>query len=875
ATKVSGRREDTVVMPRGEAHPVISGLPDQFEHAYYDHLLLEPGPDGTVLVSDRSDAPVVVVGEAGAGRVVLNGMIPGYWYDPATYAQGEKRPSGAELQLVVNALTWAGAARVSQRPEDEIAQAREQLEQEMEVEEMRRLLPDEEWFGGEMLQGSYLPRPPVTQLGGRFFITYDSMTWRGYEMRGAQTEEELAFFRSRLRMDVLQLKWLGVTDIIYWTDVSGERVYHNTDVPDSSVRYPHFDPLGMLVEIAEEEGMRVWAGWHSCARSEEFAETYCAKDAEGNLYKYGTRSYVEDLLSPAWRERVHRLIDEYADRYGDSESFQGIGAYDELWFTYADFHEDDLPRFGQFCREQFGEAPPEDMAQRLALHRQWDDTDDVWRRRYILFKQQVITDYVRDLIDYCHSRGLKYGLEVLATAHYSSGWCWGMDSVRLARLGADLFVCSPRTSAEAYYPGTVRWAHAHDGWGLYNTHCFRGESPGGTYFTFNQLWRLIMYGNNPDLPHQLARHITNQRRWANAQSLARVALLHHQNALQMLLADPRPAVNGEQAIVRTISRHQPVEVVFTRATELHDRYRVLVAAPYSVRGLAPEVMDRLRGFVQAGGTIISLGAHWSTSRPDLTGEQDLTSEMVGVSHAEAGEEAPAAMVAGERRVPLALEAPPRRAEAAGGTEVLARFEPGGAPAVTRRALGEGQVIGVHLDVGALLERGESPELAQWLSELVRESSSPEVFAEGEGFRVMSALRKGDWIGVALFPDEVPSVATLHVDAPALGIDRGGFRMLMLGKEMEITLPGDRWGEEGFWPPEMLAEGFPVTICEDNDRVMPLPEEFDLSAFDEDEASYIDSVTRGNWSSVSEGQEKRTYAHEIVVLAPGDEPTMPR
>ena len=55
--------------------------------------------------------------------------------------------------------------------------------------------------------------------------------------------------------------------------------------------------------------------------------------------------------------------------------------------------------------------------------------------------------------------------------------------------------------------------------------------------------------------------------------------------------------------------------------------------------------------------------------------------------------------------------------------------------------------------------------------------------------------------------------------------------------------------------------------------MPLPEQFDLSAFDENAASYIDKVTRDNWNSVSEGQDKRTYAHEIVVLAPSDEMVM--
>lgn len=329
ARRVSGRREDTVVTVARD-HPITRGLPETFEHAYYDHLLLEPGEDGEILVRDREGDVVIVAGTVGEGRVVFNGTVPGFHYDPATYKQGEKPPDGPELQLVINMLEWAGETRLSQKPKEHIDKARRQTEERLELEKMRDLLPDSDWFGPEMLRGSYMARRPVGDMGGRFFITYDRMTWRGYRMRRASTPEELEFFRRRLRLDVLQLKWLGVTDIIYWTDVSGEDVNHNTDVPDSHVRYPHFDPLGMLVEIAGEEGMKVWAGWHSTAQSEEFAQKYCAKDADGNLYMYGGRDYCEDVLSPAWRERCHAIIDEYAARYGDSDSFQGIGAYDEL-----------------------------------------------------------------------------------------------------------------------------------------------------------------------------------------------------------------------------------------------------------------------------------------------------------------------------------------------------------------------------------------------------------------------------------------------------------------------------------------------------------------------------------------------------------------
>jgi hypothetical protein len=873
AARVTDRREDTTLRVAEASSPLAAGLPAEFEHAYYDHLLLEPGPKSTVVLRDHAGDAVVVAGEVGAGRVVFNGALPGYAYDAATFAQGEAPPTGAELQLVINALQWAGAGRMTTRPQETLAEARGRLEQEQELADLRRLLPTPAWFGPEMLTGSYAPMPPVNELGGRFFITYDSFNWRGYERRRTSTPQELEFFRNRMRLDVMQLKWLGVTDIVYWVDAAGDRVYHSSTVPDAAVQFAGVDPLGMLVELAEAADLKVWVAWHSCSSSEPFAQKYCGKDAQGKLYTYGAKDYCEDLLSPAWRERCHRLIDEYAARYGKSKSFQGIAAYDELWFVYADYHEDDLPAIDRFCQE-FGEKLPADFATRLAQRGKWLDPDDVWRRRYILFKQQVITDYCRDLIDYCHSKRLQFGLEILATARYGTGWSWGMDSPTLARLGADFLVTSPSDGAEAYYPNTVRWAHSHDGWGVYNTHCFRG-GPGGIYFTFNQLWRPIMYGNNPHVTAQVARHIVNQRQWANGQSLARVAVLHNQNAMQMLLANTKEAANAERAVWRALSAAQPTEAIFTAAPEEYSRYRVLVAPPYSTRGLAPEVMQKLRAFVEGGGTVVSLGARCSQSRPDLTQEQDLTAEIIGATCTEARPEAPVAVVAGQTRLSLSPGTSRQAATPLAGTQVLAQFEPGGTPAVTERRLGQGRVIALHFDAGAELEKTPDAPLAQWLSQLIQGAAAPEVRAEGQGCRVMSALRKGNWIGVALFPTAGATMVKLAVDPAALGLSKQGFRLLMLGKQMEIQKPGDVWGERGFWTPEELKAGFTVTICEDNESNRPLPEQFDLDAFTEWGRGYVEAVTRKNFTSLTEGVRKRDYAHEIVVLAPADEPTMPQ
>lgn len=881
--RVVTRREDTVMLVKDVGHPMTAELPKKFEHAYFDHMFLEPGPDGHVLLSDREGSPVVVVGSVDKGRIVFNGCLPGYWYDPADFRQFEQAPVGGELALVVAALHWAGAGRPTALPADELAGRRQKSELARKMADVDKLLPKSDWFGQEMLQGTYLPTRPVTELGGRYFITYDRQTWRGYAMRKALSEDKLEFYRNRTRIDVHRLKWLGVTDIILWVDVGGENVAHNTEVPDCAKRYRTVDPLAELIRCATPEGLNVWAAWHSCFKYEKFARKYCAKDAEGKYYKYGGKKFCEDLLSPVFRERCYAFLDEYARKYKPMGNFKGLACYDELWFCYADFHGDDVPAFDAFCRERFAEGLPPDIGERLGRQRGWSEAGDVWRRRYMLFKQKVMTDFWRDLVAHAHQRGLQIGVQLTATAGLSAGWAFGLDNVANARLDADFFNTSCSETPAASYRNTYRWAHLYAGWGVYNTHCLRG-GPGGICFTFNQFWRPIMYGNNPALTREFARHVHIQRQWAGAEPLPRVGVLHSDNNLQMLFDDSRPQVNRNRKLFKTIQSRQDADAIYTRATERYGQYRLLVATPYAVQGLSEENAAALRAFAEAGGTVVSINADWIVSRPDLTGGRNVTAEFAGITYGEAAPAVALAFTSEDRTVTLLPDTPRRTVKVSEGTTTLVTFADG-TPAITEKKLGKGRVIGLHFDAGAELETNDNRELVSWLCSLLAGITQPAVYAEGDGFQLVSAVKKGNWIAAALSPERVPVELQLHIDPKALGIAKGKFRMLMLGKRMEITRPGDLWGESGFWTAAELKAGFRVTIGVDNDRTMPLPEKFDLTAFQVEGKSsaakrkrgwgeYLNNVTRSLWDSENKGKRKRTYAHEIVVIAPADEPVMP-
>jgi len=84
-------------------HPIAEGMGEwvTFADSYYDHIPLLVGVAGTVVASDSGGRAVVVAGEAGDGRYVAWGMATGL-----SPRDAEVKPSGGELQLLINTLRW-------------------------------------------------------------------------------------------------------------------------------------------------------------------------------------------------------------------------------------------------------------------------------------------------------------------------------------------------------------------------------------------------------------------------------------------------------------------------------------------------------------------------------------------------------------------------------------------------------------------------------------------------------------------------------------------------------------------------------------------------------------------------------------------------
>jgi len=87
-------------------HPLGKALPMRLELPPYDHLILDPGPNGTILMLSEDADTVMVAGTLGKGRVVIMGYLPGY----RKFAD-DSRPTPGEWAMVTESLKWTTASK--------------------------------------------------------------------------------------------------------------------------------------------------------------------------------------------------------------------------------------------------------------------------------------------------------------------------------------------------------------------------------------------------------------------------------------------------------------------------------------------------------------------------------------------------------------------------------------------------------------------------------------------------------------------------------------------------------------------------------------------------------------------------------------------
>ena len=631
-----------------------------------------------------------------------------------------------------------------------------------------------------------------------------------------------------------QLKEMGITDIMQLT-LTGCAVNHPTKNKQAyalqysgygKLKMPQsYDPFMVLVKAAAREGLNVTVKMQVHNGPKRPAVE--ARDSKGKAYSNGL---PPDYLSPELRKFIREMLDEYTTKYNIYGNIKGF-YIDMPYYNMDDCFGDDFDVFEEFCLKEFGEAPPEEILEKMEQGNKWIDPKDKWWRRFFLFKQWVAEDFLKDVFDYCHQKGLEFGLQVNPTVGYGTGWSWGHNTYSLSKLADWLFT----------YPGSEHMEPCHlldnstpgifvgESFGSYNTYSFRGQDM-GLHYLFNSLWDpvfpsgLSFGGYTSEVTMQYQKHIISQREWARAKSLTRAAILNNQNYLHMGAGIGQLKENKKEIeTAKMLSCHLDIDRLFVEATDKYTNYRVLITPKYGVGGLSAEIFNELKQFVEQGGTIINLNARWFVSRADLTNEKDVTAEMTGSGYS---------------------------------------TEKGKRPDVTEKSIGKGKVISIYADIEG--EKGK-----ELLCSLVKEYSRPEISIKSDSairFRAITTLKKNNWVAVSLYSDDkTPAKGTVSIDIEKLGVKKDGYRILLLGRGMELLKSKEHWesppvhvsGKGDYWKAEDFKKGIPITITENNEANLRLPEEFG------DKLYY-------RWIKKS---KHRHYEYEIVVVCPCDELTI--
>jgi len=95
-------------------HPITRGLKvgQVFAPGFqFDHVIVEKGRDGDIIIGDEATNAVVVAGPVGKGRVSLSGMATGASGAPHDSGGTIQEPAGEELTVLLNMVRWLAGAR--------------------------------------------------------------------------------------------------------------------------------------------------------------------------------------------------------------------------------------------------------------------------------------------------------------------------------------------------------------------------------------------------------------------------------------------------------------------------------------------------------------------------------------------------------------------------------------------------------------------------------------------------------------------------------------------------------------------------------------------------------------------------------------------
>jgi|GEM_PF-4999295 len=877
-----GKLRHKVVKVTGGEHPAVSGVPTEFEHGYFDHITLEKRVDGQVLATDEQGDPVVVIGAVGEGRVAGCGLVMGFTYEKGK-GQFEHPPSGGERALLRSLVNWLGHAGISGLDETELASRKRKAIERLRLVAAATVVEgeaitetgqrDEHWFTPARMNEQVYVHPPISEMGGRFFL-FDGgiMAIANRGNRGRHPDE--------IRAILQQLKWAGVTDVI-GLSTGPMRFKYPTKVADATfLSRTHafgYDWLEEMEAACHEVGIGFWCMWHPNVASDDAEDPrlapYLIHDAQGKPY-----SHYLDILEPKLIAKSKEVIDELVDRYNKHGAIKGI-YLDELWHPFVyDYLEDDIPSFVSYSEKQFGEKPPSDIADKFALGPDWRDPNDVWWRRYFLWRSTLIPNYVREITEYANSRGLQVMNTAPISLQLEMGWWDGLgNTYALSQEGNLLFGYEWQTQYTfEQYPRNrlVLGNHSVSPSGQASISLVRGHY--GSLFTFGSSWFPLALGKNPRGGKVMLEQIRANREWYGAQPVYQSAVLVNVVAKQMRMINSHSHHAANNVAVReALAATTPTAMQLVRDVTHFGRYKNLIAPDQSLECLPKQSYRQLHQFISEGGQLLAISGNVSAANPDHTIVNDHTSDLLGIVRGtDTQKSAKAIQFAGGAKFSFPAISYQLPISVDKQITVLATLEGSETPLITQHTIGKGCVVTFHFDLTALLRSSETQTQAvQLVDHLLHRQVKPAIRATGD-LHVYSAVRKGNWIVVSLLgkknkdqPNKptYPAAGRVYFDLEQFGIKAERFKAVSLARGREMMPQGEDfnlWGGN-YWTTQLLSsKGVEVYIAPDSG--------VNLEVDYESDDDYVQRWILPRWRQY---RNARTYEHEIIAVAPVGEASM--
>lgn len=885
-----GRGVDKEVVVDRE-NSITKGLPEKFKHAYRDHVTLMKGIDGTVLIKDAGGDPVVITGRLGSGRVVGNGMVPGYAFKRPNGNQ-DKAPTGGEERLLLNIFQWLCEIPFTQLPSSEVKKRLRRFTNELNVRKsadvaagnvkINKNKGTREWFHQSRFNEQGYVHPPIELLPGRFFM-FDgaviSITNRGKIPRSY--EETVAILR--------QMKWVGVTDIICF---SGGLFRFNYPSHIPGAYYPSrarslmgakkgFDMLAQAEKACAEVGIGLWCFWHSNLRSldkkaRERCRKYMVRDAKGEIY-----SHYIDLLNPEVLKYSKKVIDELAEKYNKHGALKGV-FLDELWHPFtSDYMEDDVDKFKAFCAKRFKATPPTDIAKKMGEGPAWHDPENIWWRRYLIWRNTHISGFTKKITSHANKKGLRIMTQPAFPLTWDMGWFWGVGNSRRMCASGNLLWSYEGRNNFIYedYPDnrTIFGTHtnAHGGYSMVSL--IRGNY--GSLFAFCNNWLPILYGKSQKSVEVMNRLVRSNREWFGAVKIDETAVLVNECGLTLSKRNPSQIFKSNDALIRErLSYSVRTSMVLVDNFEYFSKYKVLIAPKYSLEYLPVKVYHKLVEYVENGGLLILCGGKVSTSAEDHTGVVDKNVELAGVKHTgktfKTG--SPLFLTDGKNKFEFPAIECEEVVVANKNVVALAKVKERTTPVVTFNGLKKGGVVSINFDITSLLADEQTVDKAiEFFSLIEKEWFSPAIFAKGN-IKIVANLKKKNWVVATFLHRDVsfydvndegkyPVSGKLYVDMEKLGIKCDRYRVYSLARDREMMPQGEDsslFGEK-YWTAKMLREqGVDVVLMPDS--------ECDSKLNYKTDSDYVKRFVLPRWI----GRRKtRSYEREIIAIAPVGEASM--